>query len=493
MPAGKTPQGHGRKNGDGKVAVEIDVRDLEERSVAAAQVALTPLPKGRRVPLRYDKLTGTFRGTVPPGRYTATVSHRGSERQERRVDVATSGAHEVFILGPPGLPFYYRGRTRTPFEPRPDMLGVLLRHGRAEADRQLAPAARALGLEQVEITEEIREARGRLFRLPRGISADRAAEIAQRLAGLPSVEHAGFLVGIRERSISFLTDELVARFEPFVTEDEVRRIAAQFGLEVLRSVPYSPNTWHFRAPRAPGYQLLDVNARLAELEQVDWAEPNLVTTAELDQIIPTDFLWNGVWDRQLVDCPDAWQEPQDAGLEPYGEPTIIIATIDQGIQSAAGVPTNEEFQGNVSNGTAKTYRLFDFINLVPNNDNPIGGHGMGVAGVCAARADNPSPVPGVGEGLAGAAPNCRIMGLIYPGGDVDVADMFIWAAGFDPRSPRVGFPAPISPGADCSRAASGSASARRSPEPRWRCSIISRRTVAAGRGAHASSRLGTSI
>jgi hypothetical protein len=40
------------------------------------------------------------------------------------------------------------------------------------------------------------------------------------------------------------------------------------------------------------------------------------------------------------------------------------------------------------------------------------------------------------------------MGLMFPSTEVDQADMYIWAAGFDPNSPRFGFPAPISPGAD---------------------------------------------
>jgi subtilisin family serine protease len=112
------------------------------------------------------------------------------------------------------------------------------------------------------------------------------------------------------------------------------------------------------------------------------------------------------------------------------------------------VPVNPEFQGTVSNGSSKTYRLFDFAHVRPDNDTPFSTHGMGVAGICSARANNPSGVVGVGEGVTGAAPNTRLMGLIYPTTDIDKADMFIWAAGFDPGSPVVGFPAPPTHGAD---------------------------------------------
>lgn len=443
-----TQTSRGRGGRGEKAAVEIDVRNLEDEVVATGQVSLARYPKGAVVALEFDKRTSTYRGAVAPGRYTASVANRGAERQERRVDVPPAGTREAFILGRPGMPFYYRGRVRMPFEPRPELVALLLRSSGVEADAELASATRGLGLEPVEVSEAIRRARGRLFRLPRGVGDERRQEVIRRLAGLRAVEHAGSVVGLRDRSLSLLTSELLVRFEGHVTENDVRKLASDLRLELLRPVSYSPNTWHFRAPEAPGYRVLDVAARLAALDAVDWAEPNLVTTAELDAVTPTDFLWNGTWDRQLVDCPDAWQALQDAGLQAYGQPTVIIAAVDQGIQSAAGVPVNPEFQGTVSNGATKTARLFDFINLVANNDNPIGSHGMGVAGVCAARADNAAAVAGQTEGLAGAAPNCRMMGLIFPGADADIADMYIWAAGFDPNSPRVGFPAPITPGAD---------------------------------------------
>ncbi|HYO12946.1 MAG TPA: S8 family serine peptidase, partial [Thermoanaerobaculia bacterium] len=264
----------------------------------------------------------------------------------------------------------------------------------------------------------------------------------------PQVQLAGPVVLLRERSLSYLINELIVRFRAHVTEESVRGIARQHGLEILRAVPYSPNTYHFSSPGPASYELLAVADALARREDVEWAEPNLVTTAELDAVTPTDFLWNGVWDRQLVDTPNAWQHLQDAGLEAFGSPDVIIAAVDQGIESVGGVPAHPDFQGTVSDGSAKVYRLFDFVSLVPDNDSPMGDHGMGVSGVAAARAENPSVLAGQTEGLAGAAPNCRIMGLIFPFAEADIADMYIWAAGFDPHSPRAGFPAPIGPGAD---------------------------------------------
>jgi hypothetical protein len=307
-----------------------------------------------------------------------------------------------------------------------------------------------LGLAEVEVPEHVRQQHTRVLRLTQatGDSADELDRIVAELHARPDVERAGPVVVLTDRSVSYLTDELVVRFAESVTEQRARELLAAEGLEVLRPVPYAGNSYHVKRPGPPSYALLDTAAQLSEQPEVEWAEPNLASAYELDAVTPGDFLWNGLWDRQLIGLPQAWQELQDAGLPAFGSPNVIIADVDQGIISSGGAASHPEFQGSVSNGASKVYQLFDFRTLVPNNDSPMGDHGMGTAGVAAAQANNASVVPGVTEGLAGSAPNCRVMGLIFPSTEVDIADMYIWAAGFNPNSPRVGFPALISPGAD---------------------------------------------
>ena len=114
------------------------------------------------------------------------------------------------------------------------------------------------------------------------------------------------------------------------------------------------------------------------------------------------------------------------------------------MQQSAGVPTNADFQGTVSNGQPKVLTSFDFDLMVANNNSPWHNHGSGVAGVSTAIANNPSPVAGETHGLAGSAPNVRMMCVAgrTPYIDLEVADQYVWMAGFDPVSPLAGFPAP---------------------------------------------------
>ncbi len=434
-----------------KPLLSVFVADYKSEVVTGAKVTVrTDRPERVKMALDFDPSSQEYRtDELSPGGYLLEVRASGLASEKREIELQPAGSKETVILGKKDMPFYHRGRVKVPFEPRRELIAATLHPsfvGDVEAEVELI--CRELQLEQEEVPEAAQADNVRLFRLAAGSGEQEKKAILRQLLERPSVIRAGAVIAAGEHAISYLTDELVIRFKAHVSEDTVQAMARDLNLEILRAVPYSPNTFHLRSPEPGTYDLLDVEANLAGLDDVEWAEPNMVTTAELDTVNPPDFLWSGVWDRQLVSTPDAWQQLQDSGLETFGEPSVIIAAVDQGIESAGGVPLHPDFQGTVSDGSSKVYQLYDFRTLVANNDSPPGSHGMGVSGVAAAKADNVSVVPGQDEGLAGAAPNCRIMGLIYPYTEAEQADMYIWAAGFDPDSPLLGFPAPISPGAD---------------------------------------------
>jgi subtilisin family serine protease len=197
--------------------------------------------------------------------------------------------------------------------------------------------------------------------------------------------------------------------------------------------------------------ILDSIEKIAARNDVEWAEPSLVVSPEVDTITPSDFLWPGLWDRQLIGVQNAWQHLQDAGLDTFGDPNILLAVWDSGVQSSGGAPTNTDFSGTLSNGAPKVLAAFDFDNMVANNDSPWDNHRSGVAGVSVALANNLGPVAGPAYGLVGSAPNVQIMTIVSRTQyiDIEVSDQYIWMAGFDPHSPLMGFPlAPPPRGAD---------------------------------------------
>ncbi|MGK5683432.1 S8 family serine peptidase [Actinoplanes sp. URMC 104] len=430
--------------------LEVVVLHHERGALAGATVTLrrVDFPSGHGVRASFDEDTSRYLVSgVGEGRHLLRVGHPDTNADEREIEVDPAGSTEVFVLGEPGLPHFRRGRVRVPFRPREDLVGVVFR---ASLPRSAADAAVGslsdLGLVELDVPEHVRRQHVRVLRTTRKDGLD---AIVRSLQARPDVERAGPVVLLDDRSVSFLTDELIVRFADAVTEDRAAELLAARELRVLRRLPYAGNSYHVTRPGPPSYSLLDVAAALNESAEVVWAEPNLAGAVEPDVITPPDLLWGGLWDRRLVGADQAWQELRDAGEPAFGSPDVVIAVVDSGIGSSGGVPAHPEFRGTVSSGAPKVARLFDFRQLVEGNDQTQDGHGVSVAGIAAATAGNlVAPGATVAEGLTGAAPNCRVMGLIHGATEADVADMYVWAAGFDPASPRPGFPAPPGSGAD---------------------------------------------
>ncbi len=460
-------------------ALRVDVRDLAGQPIADATVIVTALigpgqrkpgttkgkenegaVKGKESRLKYDKNSRTYIAHDPtPGRYLISVSAGELEPQSRETVVQPAGTEELFILGKKGLPSYFRGKVRVPFDVDPDIIAITLQRNLSEQERKpiLERIAKSHNLGLEETPELARRSRMQLLRLPRNAGAKGRREVLAKLRDNPQVEIAGAVINLGKSGFTMLKDEAVVCFKGHVTEEQAHKIVRQFDFSVIRHIPYSPNTFHLRAKEAGSIEMLGALDKLAQHQDVEWAEPNLVQSPELDTVTPPDVLWGGCWDRQRIGCGDAWQALQDAGLETYGDPGIIIGVIDSGTQSAAGVPTNPDFQGTVSDGSTKLYRAFDFNTMTPDNNNPWDTHGSGVAGVVSGRAANPAPVMGQSSGVAGSAPNCRILTVTarIPYVDVELADQMIWMAGFNPNSPLPGFPAPITPGVDVTTSSLG--------------------------------------
>lgn len=96
-------------------------------------------------------------------------------------------------------------------------------------------------------------------------------------------------------------------FDTHVARAEAEQITAGLGLRIRRRISAVGNLYHLSTDDAPSYDVLVTVNPLAERDDVDFAEPNLLTTAEEDAITPTDFLFPEQWDHQIINTPDAWQ------------------------------------------------------------------------------------------------------------------------------------------------------------------------------------------
>lgn len=378
------------------------------------------------------------------------VEARGLEPQARLMDRRELRQLQVFMLGRAGMPYYYRGKVKVPFDPLPRLLGIL-RAPSADAPRG---RRRGAGPDIAALTDRMG---GRLVRSGgnferSGISiielpADLEGAAANRLRQLledPTIEAAGAVVRLSDEHASFLTTLILARFDEGVDPDAVARIAERHGLAVEGRFTSLGNLYRLRFPGPASYAVLEAANALAEEEDIVYAEPDLASTSEEDAIVPTDFLFPEQWDHQLINTPDAWQALRD--MDPartFGSGDVVVAVVDSGVDI-----THPEFTGTVPGGAAKQVAMFDFVNMAANMNNLGGDHGTCCASAALANTNNASAVAGVNEGVAGIAGNCRLIAIRRGGTEARYAEMYLWAAGFDAGSTAAGFPAQLARGAD---------------------------------------------
>jgi hypothetical protein len=409
---------------------------------ARVEVGSGPEPGSGR-PLEFRADVQAYVGEqLPAGTATLTVRHPDFDEQARRITLQEGRNSQLVLLARPGTRTYFRESVRVPITADPGLVGVTLVR-KARRGGGLDQVAGDLGLEELKVPDLARQAGMRLYRTDGPVP-----EILERLDALDEVEHAGAVVSHGPDGFSHLTRDVVVQFRG-PRREEAASIAKRLGCRLTRELPYATTTFVLRLGGGAALDALAVTEKLAAREDVAWAEPSLVVSPQVDAVTPTDFLFPGAWDRILVGAPDAWQVLQDNGLQTFGDPNVLLAVWDSGVQESGGAPTNGDFGGTLTNGQPKVFASFDFDTMVANNNSPWSNHGSGVAGVAVARANNVSPTGG-GFGVAGAAPNVQMMSVVgrTPYIDIEVSDQYIWMAGFNPQSPLAGFPAPLSRGAD---------------------------------------------
>jgi subtilisin family serine protease len=396
--------------------VRVRVLDLNGRLLRRAMVLASTSPtfEGAEI-LEYSAEWDVFARILQPGRYFMLAAFSDLETQIRQMDIDAEGVRVVFVLGRPGLRYYYRGTVKVPFE-QSELYAVALRdHNRQRSFVDLAKQNSVdlvnFKLEEVAVADEVRQQGVQVFRLAPGQGA--AFETVARAQTF--VRAAGVVVRTGRRSVSFLTDEILFELRsgaPLPVD------AQQSGLEPRR-LRDSVNGWVARINDTRGsLDLLDVCNRIgAAGNDVLWAEPNLFSTVvsssppafslsdtmslnELNQQQPHHQLIRTV---DTPGAPGAWQLA--TGLN------AVIAIIDLGCDV-----NHPDFSGKIS-------QTCNFAVSPAKPDLTVDEHGTCCAGIAAGAADTT-------YGYSGVAPDAKLV-VLQMGSDTDsrVVDILRWCAG----------------------------------------------------------------
>jgi hypothetical protein len=370
-----------------------------------------------------------------PGGQGVPGSHGGRSWQSEQ--------RELFILRKQGAPYYYRGKVKVPYEPDEERLALVIpeqqeppRKGRGK--RKAQPPGREQLARTIAGKFKLKLEEHHEVYLENGIfisSFPKGTSKSERLRIMAEIEKEKMVMALpvlklTEKHATLLTSEIMVKLDHHAGEEVIQNITKEFGLKIKRRISALGNFYHLTTGKPPTYEIIEISNKISEMDWVEFAEPNVLFTVEEDAITPTDYLFPEQWDHQILNTPDAWQFLRNINVNrTFGRANVIIAIVDSGVD-----PNNPEFTGNVNNGTTKIYRSFDFQNMVANNNSRSSGHGTSCASAAAALTNNASAVAGTNEGVAGVAGNCRILGIrrAWPSTEADYADMYLWAAGFDP-------------------------------------------------------------
>jgi subtilisin family serine protease len=198
-----------------------------------------------------------------------------------------------------------------------------------------------------------------------------------------------------------LSDEVILKFKQNIKDSEKEKILKRFGLQHVKSTKIY-ECYHL----AKDKDIIFVANELYESGLFEFAYPNLFCKAELFEI-PNDPYFQyqvalhntgqtfnghtGTADAD-IDAPEAWNIT-------HGSSNIVIAVLDQGVTSNhPDLPNTRQVRLSGSN----------FGSGNSNDPSPTGNdnHGNACAGIIGATMNN-------NQGIAGIAPNCKIMPLRF--------------------------------------------------------------------------------
>ncbi len=419
--------------------LQVFLSDPDGRPVSEAKVRLADAGDARDLE---PTAPGVFAAAdLRAGDYRLSVEPEVPDLEAQERDIVLNGGPNSAIvsLGGAGDMSYPSADGQIFFRGRDDALLLAVRDDE-DSDADFARLLDEVGLTQLEL--KVTGARGEpigndfvLVDLPDGLGAagqriDLLVSLArrQRIEVIPG---AVIQVGA-DRPPKGLTNRMVVRFGGEVEDVRARKILRELGLQVLRVVTYAGNGYLVERAGTPDYTILDIAAKLNEMPEVVYAEPQILEVIQGDAFTPNDPLYPQQTYLPLINADDAWDTPGIPAALRGGRPDVCIAVFDD-----KGVaPNHPDLTANLTDGASKMLTSFNFRTLTAQTVAGLGGdHGTEVAGIATANFDN-------ALGIAGVAPNCRLIGarLPDPATGIEMADAFIWAAGFNTGNTTPGFP-----------------------------------------------------
>jgi subtilisin family serine protease len=287
--------------------------------------------------------------------------------------------------------YVWRGGQKIALEKEDDRFTILPSSAEHLARLRNAPGVR-----------DIKPVTNQVFKVETTATERDAAMEAVRSEAFAAVAHHAYRPKGSDGTVFYLTDKIIASFDPKASATQIEKLLEKYGLKVLKEYEDLSHTYLLQVTSSSGENPIKVANRLAEEKIVLSAEPNMVNRFQ-PAFIPTDGYFRRQWHLsaqkgpQLVaeasiDAPAAWDITR-------GERRIVVAVVDDGFDLS-----HPDFQGEGKVVFPKDYVDGD-ANPFPES---LAGdyHGTPCAGVAIAESN--------GRGVVGAAHGCAFMPVRFP-------------------------------------------------------------------------------
>ena len=317
--------------------------------------------------------------------------------------VATTQAQTSESIG-----YYYQGK-KMYFPVSYDRIVVGLKPGNSFIKLKNTIAS-SMGVETDSLSETFA---GKQILIKNG--RNKEEDIALKLSKLKKLSGLSFARPVfKSRSGKYCSygEEFIVDLKATSTFVTLQVLLQKNGCTLVRKYPFQDDIYILAAGEQNDYDGLKMANLFYETGLFDYAEPNKMVY-DAQHTAPNDPLYNLQWAHknagsaaQYYGTPGADMKVQEAWAITMGSPTIKIGVIDEGVDL-----THPDLQGNLLqgfNGATMTSNPGDGAPLFS-----IRAHGTNCAGIIAAKANN-------GIGVAGIAPNCKIIpAVIFGGSGVD--------------------------------------------------------------------------
>ncbi|MDK2964803.1 S8 family serine peptidase [Lacrimispora sp.] len=203
----------------------------------------------------------------------------------------------------------------------------------------------------------------------------------------------------KDKTPMILTNQFIIQFKPDVTREEINKINDSNNVKIIENINWEENSYLVETTEGKAVSALEMANTYHENDKVIYAQPNFVRLLKPMAAISNDTYVNKQWALnntgqtggiagEDIHISEAWEITK-------GNKDIIIAIIDEGV----------DYKHEDLNVSDKLVTGYDAC-YKRNDPTPksADAHGTACAGIAAAKSDN-------NKGIAGVAPECKIMGV----------------------------------------------------------------------------------